>query len=304
MIILNGVWDNFSINSPLYKILEEIVPQNLTVELVSFNLKKIKQKSDLVIFICGECLDIESLIKVYSNYVDIFISFQPDEIFDINNKKIINVQCLLPIYNNTNYEHLNEKFKHKILNKKDYDFSIVVSNNTSNKYYDFNLKNSPDYCINDLNLIQKRIEIGNNISNSIIKGGLAFDNIVNNKIAFIEKSKFNICFENVKHRYYITEKIFDSYLAGCIPIYCGDNFINTIFNQKYFVNCLDDKTNQIKSLDVIKKEAFEKYKFINEINLDKLNIYLKNTDYVLQEQYLLKTKLVAVIKNLTYYYDF
>lgn len=293
MIILNGLWNNFSTNSPLYKILEEIIPQNYIVELISFNFEKKKTKSDLVIFVCGECLDIESLVKVYSDYVDVFISFQPDEIFSINNKKIVNIQCLLPIYNDSNYEHLNEKFKHKILNKKDYDFSIVVSNNKSNKYYDFNFLFAPNSCKNDLNLIQKRIEIANNISNNIIKGGAAFDNIINDKIAFIEKSKFNICFENVKHRYYITEKIFDSYLAGCIPIYCGDNFINTIFDQKYFVNCLND--NKLKSLDIIKKEAFEKYKYIKEININDLNIFNNNVDYISQQKSSLKNKLLTIL---------
>lgn len=297
MIILNGLWDNFNINSPIYKILEEITPQQYIVELISFNFEKRKQKSDLVIFVCGECLDIESLVKVYSDYVDVFISFQPDQIFNINNKKIVNIQCLLPIYNDGNYLCLNEKFKHKILNKKSYDFSIVVSNSTSNKYDNFNQLYSPDCCVNDLNLIQKRIEIGNSISNNIIKGGRAFNNIINDKISFIEKSKFNICFENVKHRYYITEKIFDSYLAGCIPIYCGDNFINTIFDKKYFVNCLDDKTNQLKSLDTIKKEAFEKYQFIKEMDINDLNIYSKNTDYVSQELYSLTKKLIKIINN-------
>lgn len=297
MIILNGLWDNFRTSSPLYKILEEIIPQNYIVELVSFNLEKRKQKSDLVIFVCGECLDIESLVKVYSNYVDVFISFQPDKVFNINDRKIINIQCLLPIYNDGNYENLNEKFKHKILNKKDYDFSIVVSNNTSNKYYDFNFLYAPNYCINDLNLIQKRIEIGNNISNNIIKGGNAFNNIINDKIAFIEKSKFNICFENVKHRYYITEKIFDSYLAGCIPIYCGDNFINTIFDQKYFVNCLDDKTNQLKSLETIKKEALEKYEYIKEMDINNLNIFNNNIDYISQQESSLKNKLLTILKD-------
>lgn len=44
MIILNGLWNNFSINSPLYKILEEITPQNYIVELVSFNFEKKKTK--------------------------------------------------------------------------------------------------------------------------------------------------------------------------------------------------------------------------------------------------------------------
>jgi alpha(1,3/1,4) fucosyltransferase len=39
----------------------------------------------------------------------------------------------------------------------------------------------------------------------------------------LEKSKFCICYENIQNvPGYITEKIFDCFFAGCIPIYLGD----------------------------------------------------------------------------------
>jgi len=53
------------------------------------------------------------------------------------------------------------------------------------------------------------------------------------KIDFLQNYKFNICPENTDTRGYITEKIIDSFLAGCIPIYWSEkNFADfKIFNK-------------------------------------------------------------------------
>lgn len=42
-----------------------------------------------------------------------------------------------------------------------------------------------------------------------------------NKIEYLKNFKFNICPENVNTECYVTEKIFQAFLAGCIPIYLG-----------------------------------------------------------------------------------
>ncbi|WP_394958760.1 glycosyltransferase family 10 domain-containing protein [uncultured Helicobacter sp.] len=42
------------------------------------------------------------------------------------------------------------------------------------------------------------------------------------KRKWLENYKFNICFENGSYPGYLTEKLFDAYIAGCIPIYWGD----------------------------------------------------------------------------------
>ena len=53
------------------------------------------------------------------------------------------------------------------------------------------------------------------------------------KIAFLKSYKFNICPENADTPGYITEKIFDSFIAGCIPIYWSEKNLddNGIFNK-------------------------------------------------------------------------
>lgn len=65
-----------------------------------------------------------------------------------------------------------------------------------------------------------------------------YNGAVENKIELLKKYKFSICYENAKDiSGYITEKIFDSLSAGCIPVYWGAP------NIKDFVpeNCFIDK---------------------------------------------------------------
>lgn len=43
------------------------------------------------------------------------------------------------------------------------------------------------------------------------------------KISYLKNFKFNICPENTNTENYVTEKIFEAFIAGCIPIYYGAN---------------------------------------------------------------------------------
>lgn len=45
----------------------------------------------------------------------------------------------------------------------------------------------------------------------------------NDKEAYLKIFKFNICSENDNTDHYVTEKIFDAFIAGCIPLYYGSN---------------------------------------------------------------------------------
>lgn len=55
------------------------------------------------------------------------------------------------------------------------------------------------------------------------------------KLAFLQQYRFNIACENVRNDGYTTEKIVESYLAGCIPIYHGDHLIGDDFNPASFI---------------------------------------------------------------------
>lgn len=64
------------------------------------------------------------------------------------------------------------------------------------------------------------------------------------KRKWLENYKFNICFENSSYPGYLTEKLFDAYNAGCIPIYWGDTSLNSSSRSAGSQNLVE---NQIKS---------------------------------------------------------
>lgn len=60
---------------------------------------------------------------------------------------------------------------------------------------------------------------------------------IDSKIEVLSKYKFSICFENFSNaRGYITEKIFDSFYAGCVPIYWGAPDISDYIPSKCYID--------------------------------------------------------------------
>jgi alpha(1,3/1,4) fucosyltransferase len=66
------------------------------------------------------------------------------------------------------------------------------------------------------------------------------------KTAILSNARFSYCYENVKDLpNYITEKIFDSFLSGCVPIYWGANNVqdfipaNCFVDRRHFKNTAD-----------------------------------------------------------------
>jgi len=62
-------------------------------------------------------------------------------------------------------------------------------------------------------------------------------NMLPHGLPFDDFSYFRFCFvlENRRHEGYITEKIINAFLGGCIPIYYGTAEIFDIFNPKSFI---------------------------------------------------------------------
>ena len=89
---------------------------------------------------------------------------------------------------------------------------------------------------------------------------------VNRKLDTLRKYRFSICYENARDiPGYITEKIFDCFFAGCIPVYWGPDNI-----EKHIpASCFIDKRkydSYEKLYDFIKSMTDERYlEYINEI---------------------------------------
>lgn len=91
-------------------------------------------------------------------------------------------------------------------------------------------------------------------------GGRSLNNIgspigmgLDKKFEFDLSHKFSFALENAQNPGYTTEKIFDAFAAGCIPIYWGDPTIENEFNPKAFINCNDltveEAIEKIKEID-------------------------------------------------------
>ena len=67
----------------------------------------------------------------------------------------------------------------------------------------------------------------------------SYKGTVEKKKDILEGYRFSICYENASSNGYITEKIFDSFFAGCVPIYLGaPNILEYIPSE-----CFIDKRN-------------------------------------------------------------
>ncbi|MBQ9426714.1 MAG: glycosyltransferase [Paludibacteraceae bacterium] len=76
---------------------------------------------------------------------------------------------------------------------------------------------------------------------TVNSGGRYRNNVggpVADKLAFQQKHKFAIAFENASHEGYTTEKLVQAFAAGTVPIYWGDPRVGETFNEDAFINCL------------------------------------------------------------------
>jgi hypothetical protein len=74
------------------------------------------------------------------------------------------------------------------------------------------------------------------------------------KVDLMEKYRYNICFENSIYPGYITEKLLEAKVAGCIPIYYGTETVNTDFNEKCFINFANYSSNEELLQEIIELE--------------------------------------------------
>lgn len=93
----------------------------------------------------------------------------------------------------------------------------------------------------------KKVNSGGKYKNNV--GGPVAD-----KLEFESKHKFALAVENVSHDGYTTEKLVQSFAAGCIPIYYGNPNVLNEFNSESFINVssyetIDQVVEKIKEID-------------------------------------------------------
>jgi len=170
-----------------------------------------------------------------------------------------------PIYFiNRYFEFKNEeieKIRYRTLNapiRKKFCAAIITNGNWVTDGFRINF-------INELNKY-KIVDMGGKFNNNV--------GPINNKTEFLSSYKFSIAMENTEGDGYASEKIFDAFLSGTIPIYYGDYMIDEYFNPEAFILIRGEKDIQ-KKIEYI-KEIDNNDKLYKKILRKKLLLNSKN----------------------------
>jgi len=95
----------------------------------------------------------------------------------------------------------------------------------------------------------------------------------NNKLKYLSKYRFCLCFENVSAPGYITEKIFDCFKAGCVPVYWGAPDVTKYIDRECFIDTRDYSGDEelLEYLQSISERRHAKY-------LEKARLFWESKD--------------------------
>lgn len=169
--------------------------------------------------------------------------------------------------NNNKY---NDDLKHSI--------SFVANNNSKHHRSSF---------INECS--QNKIEV--KCAGQLLNNDVKIGDKLHDKHEYIKQFVFNLCPENSFHDGYTTEKLLDSCICGCIPIYWGDPNIETIFNtnrmliiseedvvNRNFQNTIN-KVLQLLNDKILLKRFYEQPIFTNNA-IDIINTFINKFDSI------------------------
>jgi hypothetical protein len=194
-------------------------------------------------YIFDKKINQKKLINIY--FVDSLEDYYKDILIKditklIENRFIINITSVNPdylIFDIFDCEHLNLKYSN----------TIKIGIYTENQFPDFNLNSTDGFRIKFINELSKykKVDMGGIYKNNV--GG-----IVRNKIRFLSAYKFSIAMENSEGQGYISEKIFDSFIAGTIPIYYGGYMLDEFINPKSYI-LIKNEEDMLKKIEYIKQ---------------------------------------------------
>jgi hypothetical protein len=121
------------------------------------------------------------------------------------------------------------------------------------------------------NPVQNRIDVARKLSEiSPVHGyGAVFGNQYSgDKVELLKNYTFNIAFENVIQSGYVTEKLFEALLAGCIPIYWGSHEADLDFNPKRFIRYNESLNDIYVKIKKIAKSKQAKIEIVSEPMFD------------------------------------
>lgn len=117
-----------------------------------------------------------------------------------------------------------------------------------------------------------------------------------NKLEYLKQFKFNICSENCIEDGYVTEKLFDAFNAGCIPIWNGDrNLEGDVVNKNAVLYWDENSDNKplLKEIELLHKDDELYNKFISQPRFNTDNA----TEYIYGQIKLLHEKIEELLCN-------
>jgi hypothetical protein len=135
------------------------------------------------------------------------------------------------------------------------------------------------------NPVRNRIEVAQKLNEyrPVHGYGKVFGNYFSScKVDLMENYRYNICFENSITEGYVTEKLLEAKVAGCVPIYFGDDSASRDFNEKCYINYTKMNNHALLSKIAELENDFQKFQqicseelFHIKPNLDSLYSFLK-----------------------------
>ncbi len=182
-----------------------------------------KSKAKIKVFFTGECVHSE-VFKEFNDFEDHFLNIIDLALgFDyINNKKYIRYPLwVLYLFDQPEFSKdkikqridcINENFANLVLSRlKTKDCSIIARHDKNG------IRSSICNCAEKAGLKIFAAGTWNHNDDSL------WNEFANDKQKYLEQFRYAVCPENYDYEGYVTEKLFQSFLSGCIPIYCGSN---------------------------------------------------------------------------------
>lgn len=246
------------------------------------------EQADANIFFSGEAL---SRFKKYNGYcldhVDLALGFD-----ELNNQKYLRFPLwIMNFFEPTDSLSIIQQKLNKICyhqnnhtqTSRPYFCSLIAShdeNGTRTKILDL---------VNRIDQVDCAGKLFNNTNTLKTK-------FYDNKMEFLKSYKFNICPENTNNEGYITEKLFESFSAGCIPIYWGanENPEPEVINKKaiLFYNEIGNNQNLINQIRDLNSNKSAYTDFISQSP-----IQANAAEFILDKMNTLESKLIEIIKN-------
>jgi len=224
-------------------------------------------------------LEVDYIITYYSSLIDNKKYFKsPSTMIDFTKKVNLNNYydrklCTL-INSNLSKNGTGELYSHRVRAIRWFEKNALNDFDFYGRGWDKYKFNGPVYIrvLNKIPILQK----------IFYKPYPSYKGSVDDKIETMSKYKFLICFENANNvDDYVTEKIFDSFCAMCVPIYWGAPNITDIIPKECFIDFRDFNDYEELYQYIKKMEEIEYMTYINAIQnfIDSDKSRLFSVDY-------------------------